>query len=141
LEQAEVVQQLIVGAESFFVEDAKFLHENLASFSLGVAPGPAPSRDAYTSAHWSHCWNCPWINHSRTRTRGSSSTRELKHTSMAHKCTNTRFLVTNATAALTTYILDCFIASLGSTLTDEITSPFIDAAPSNYPCGTGARMH
>jgi hypothetical protein len=48
------VQQLIVGAESFFVEDAKFLHENLANFSLGVAPGPAPSRDAYTSAHWSH---------------------------------------------------------------------------------------
>jgi hypothetical protein len=70
-----------------------------------------------------------------------TNARELKHTSMAHKRTNTRFLVMNAAAALTTYILDYFIASLGSTLTDEITSPFIDAAPSNYPCGTGACTH
>jgi hypothetical protein len=71
-----------------------------------------------------------------------TNARELKHTSMAHRRTNTRFLATNAAVALTVCILALlFHCFAGSTLTDEITSPFIDAAPSNCPCGTGARTH
>jgi hypothetical protein len=50
-----------------------------------------------------------------------TNARELKHTSMAHRPTNTRFPATNAAAALTALA----IVSLLRLATDEITSLFV----------------